>query len=160
MYIHTEKCIICTNIHNIGLSHAHNVAASVRPPFGCVLVYGVTDVFVVRDGLPWWYRPTFITSSRRFEPWWPWELRLLKFFVIIIILICIFFKLDQLDSSAINGPTEQNTVDYTGRQLETYWSPCATFVIKTGTEITGGTRRGEGAYIKRYTLSPPEWSQH
>ena len=31
-------------------------------------------------------------------------------------------KVDQLDSSAINGPTDQNTVDYIGRQLETYWS--------------------------------------
>ena len=30
-------------------------------------------------------------SSRRFEPWWPWELRLLKFFIIIIIIIITQF---------------------------------------------------------------------
>ena len=34
------------------LAHAHDVAASVRPTLGCALIYGVTDVFVVRDGLP------------------------------------------------------------------------------------------------------------
>ena len=26
-------------------------------------------------------------SSRCFEPWWPWELRLLKFFIIVVIII-------------------------------------------------------------------------
>ena len=31
-----------------------------------------------------------------------------------------FKYVDQLDSSAVNGPTEQNTVDYIGHQLETY----------------------------------------
>ena len=34
------------------LSHTHSVAASVRPTLGCVLIYGVTDIFVVHDGLP------------------------------------------------------------------------------------------------------------
>ena len=34
------------------LLHTHNVAASVRPTLGCVLIYGITDVFVVRDRLP------------------------------------------------------------------------------------------------------------
>ena len=37
------------------------------------------------------------SSSRRFEPWWPWDLSLLKFFIIIIIInivkIIIFFIL-------------------------------------------------------------------
>ena len=28
-------------------------------------------------------------SSRRFEPWWPWALRILKLFIIIIIIIII-----------------------------------------------------------------------
>ena len=28
-------------------------------------------------------------SSRRSEPWWPWELRLLRFFIIIIIIIIL-----------------------------------------------------------------------
>ena len=27
------------------LSHAHSVAASMRPTLGCALIYGVTDVF-------------------------------------------------------------------------------------------------------------------
>ena len=33
-----------------------------------------------------------------------------------ILIIIQFKELDQLDSSAINGPTEQNTVDYIERQ--------------------------------------------
>ena len=32
-------------------------------------------------------------SARRFEAWWPWELRLLKFSIIIIIIIIIIIAI-------------------------------------------------------------------
>ena len=34
-------------------------------------------------------------SFRRFEPWWPWELRLLKYFNIIIIIFIIIIIINK-----------------------------------------------------------------
>ena len=43
----------------------------------------------------------FDSYSRRFEPWWPWELRLLKFFIIIIIIIIFLNPTPHMSFSSI-----------------------------------------------------------
>ena len=52
MYVCMYGCICMYDLTQLLLSHAHSVAVSVRPTFGSVIIYGVIDVFVVRDGLP------------------------------------------------------------------------------------------------------------